>query len=266
LERELGLLKYAPKTRGMAWFAWTFCVPAAERQAIVDWLTSYRAIVREFHTSDPISLSGRRSQLTSVANRIRELLTMHAPTSWRKQLKMGEAVEYLIAELFGQPLLSSTKTAPSRKAAATQAAGIPTISRFAAKWLHRLIEQMPAETGKLFKQSLSTQINSPEHLWQLGTSLVEQSTIHKASSAPEVPDNLMIACQHELVMVVISFYLCDWNHQQLFSKDVASSVKLHGMLGDHARISHGSLELDYHATVPRMHHYRRRIVPRFMAL
>ena len=146
IDRQLGILRYPPAVRGVAWFVWSQMVPAAVRESCLRWIRGYRTVARLL---PQVSASDRYTQ------RLRQLLGKYGRSVLR-QLGLQELqplAEYLFEQLHAHD----------------QFVASPQASHAVA----RLREHLPALQRQELQQALADNLARPVAAWTLALDAVD---------------------------------------------------------------------------------------------
>ncbi|MGN6545370.1 MAG: DNA repair ATPase, partial [Aureliella sp.] len=275
LQSSLGLLRYSPATRAVAWYAWQRLVPDDRREATEKWLGSYGTVAK---------LVGSDHRTEVYRRQVAEHLAEHGG-DFVRQVRQKEAAEYV----FEQILSGSPQ---------------PVVSPRAASALKSLRNHFSESARTAIQTSLAPHRDNPWHLWQLGVSIVDASLATLKRDAHEELDPIA-DYRLELARLIVS-------HDDPFTiepqpargggrSDRAAKAKeketaketggyrpladrsnadkgaldgqggeaacyVTGLHGDHPRIAGGKLRLNYYDFTQRLTHHTQRVMPRFEAL
>ena len=233
LDQELGLLRYAPDVRGLAWFAWQRMVPQAARDEAQRWIDGYYTVAQVLPT---VTAS------EAYVLRLLSLLSQHAEplVGSCDESQVRAMAEYLFAQLpQGQQRVAS-----------------PT----ALHTLQRLHSHLPTELRTKLQQALHANREHPPAAWTLALDAVDGYLRSLADGEQNQLDPLT-GYRHELAALL----LCD-DPPAVAGPHVPVAVALQSMAGDHPRIASKTMAFHYHEFMRRTNGYMQHVLPRFMAL
>ncbi|MEM7557647.1 MAG: DNA repair ATPase [Planctomycetota bacterium] len=241
LETQLGLLRYAPKLRGLARFVWFRLVPQLNRERTAEWASQF-AIVR---ATLPETRPSKR-----YVERITSLLRRYGK-SILKESQAEQAANYI----FSQLQMSREEFLLSPVASTT---------------LKRLLEHLPADERKRLMESTTHSKLPAVATWTLALDAVdgylrsESPTSEQEDSEEEGQETPDDAATHYREEIAAQLLLQEQPTQ--LGPDLDVAISLDSIAGDHPRIQSGKLHLQYHRFTERLGRYRDEVVPRYHRL
>jgi len=268
MERGLGLLRFSPQIRGLAYYAWYHLVPTEEVQKVEKWIRSLMSITHVLPLTRPSH---------GYTTTIQELLQQYS------------------SELFSleAPAPPGTRSKPQDNPTGSLAAGIEKAAEYLFerfRWLslrepglhgnfpritiaspravaakQHLNEHLPqAERAKL-ETALAEVAGQPKHAWSLAVDTVDgylrSLQVESQTELDPIEDY-----RYELAAMLLAVALDSRESQFVTGPGTEPAVELSGMVGDHPRLRGGKLTLHYHQFIQRLSDYQQRSVPRFQAL
>ncbi len=230
MDQQLGLLKFAPDVRGPAWFVWNTLVPAERRAKMETWISGFATVAAML----PKSVAGQ-----GYERRLRRLM-MKCGKGIISPPQVSLAARYLFSQL----------TSRCDKVVA---------SPRAVHVLQHLQDHLPSDERGRLAESIAANGDDPVAAWTLSCDAVD-GYIAEQSGAAEDPDPIS-----NYRLEVAALLLSDRDGYTP-GPDVPVALQLDSVVGDHPRISGGTLRLNYHEFLSRLDSYRRETLPRFTAL
>lgn len=234
IDRQLGLLRYSPSVRGLAWFIWSQLVPDAKRQAAVRWIDGYRTIAK---------LLPKATANAAYTARLKTLLLRYGASLLRNvnSLQIDKLAEFLFDQL--------------------QTADHFVASPQATHAVSRLREHLPAQERQALQQAIETNLQRPVAAWTLTLDAVDAFLRGQPDSANPQPLDPLSNYRQEIASLLI-----DTKADPTLGAEVQIAQQLQGLAGDHPRISSGTLDFNFHEFHTRLEQYRTATLPRYHAL
>ncbi len=233
MDRQLGLLRYAPASRGLAWFIWTKLIPEGTRNDTQRWIRGFRTVAK---------LLPKAVASDDYAGRLRSLSLKYGRSLLRKE---SESHVTSIATFLFEQLRGFDHFVASPAASHT---------------VTRLREHLPADERKMLQQAIDDNLDHPRAAWTLALDVVDAFL----SGAREGTDRGMDRLdnyRHEIAALLVS-----GDEPFTLGADVRVTEQLEGLAGDHPRIVAGNLDFNFHEFLERLDRYRSRVLPRYAAL
>lgn len=233
LDRQLGLLRYAPDIRGLAWLIWQRLVPHDAREKMSRWIGGFKVVAKALPSA---------TASEAYTQRLRTLLGRHGKSLLRANghAKLPDLANYLFEQLLhGEQFVSS----PTAKQA-----------------VQRMHEHLTADHRHMLHSAIKDNLSQPRAAWTLAQDAVDGYLRSlRADDSPQLDP--LTGYRHEIAALI----LCDGEPTQL-GADAPIAANLQGLAGDHPRIAAGSLAFHYHQFMQRTSHYQTQVLPRFAAL
>ncbi len=233
LRAELGLLRYAPQVRGMAWFCWKHLVPLKHREETQTWIDGFASISKLL----PNTLASQ-----AYVHRLKRLLRRFG-RNWtlRRLGDLAAAAEFLFEQLRtdGQRMIASPA---------------------AVQGVERLREHLPKAEREQLQASLAANQAQPIAAWTLALDAVDGYLRSQTTAVPASHDPLNNYRQEMATLLLTQ------EPSGLLGPSLSPVIELDGLVGDHPRLQSGRMLLHYHEFITRLGRYRREVLPRYQAL
>lgn len=233
LDQQLGLLRYAPSVRGLAWFIWQRLVPHTSREALLRWVSGYRVVA---------DLLPNTTASEAYVQRLRRLLVRYGKGLLRAS---DDSTTNDLANYLFEQLLQGEQFMPS--STASQA-------------LRRMQERLSTDHWQKLQQALQDNLPQPRAAWTLAQDAVD-GYLRSIRTDEKTELDPLSGYRQEIAALL----LCGDDSIQLGS-EVQVAARLQGMAGDHPRIAEKSLPFHYHEFMRRTNEYQSYVLPRYDAL
>ncbi|MCA9192773.1 MAG: DNA repair ATPase [Planctomycetales bacterium] len=231
IESKLHLLRFSPAIRSRALYVWLLLVPVKTREKLGLWMEQLRTL---------ISCAPETQPGTAYKATLQKVLSRYG-RRFLQTSQLSHAADYLFRQLLQAP---------------TQFIG----SQRSAKVVEELLDHLPVENRQKLLASISVSTLGPLRAWALATDVVDSFVTRRASGEQENLDSLtdyLDECALRLVLQDVELE----NISQ-----VTPARKVSGLVGDHTRISHGEIAINYHEFQSRLGQFRSDNLPRFQRL
>ncbi len=236
---ELGILRFSPSVRGRADYAWFDAVPADKRAPIEKWIGSHRKV------SDILK---KTPQSIHYAKAVAVLLKTYASKIVQPSLRK-DAAQYLFIRLFKSEANRLTDEASKF---------IPMASSIGTSIARQLMEYLPSDEYSALRHAIATAHEQPENAWITALAAIDGYLAERQTSSEHRLEELAdYRCEVASLLLVAS------DASILPLNESSAAIELTEMLGDHARISNGTLILRYHEFIERLEAYATEDLPRF---
>lgn len=232
-ERKLGLLRYTPEVRGLAWFIWSRLIDEPVRVRMMRWVHGYRTVAQVL--PDAIASS-------AYVLRLERLLAKYGRCLLKSH---GTDVHSSAANYLFQQLLQAQYFMASPRA---------------SQILVHLQNHLPAIELQKLRTAIEENSDVPLASWTVALDAVD-AYLRCSSSPADNPQDPHANYRLE----VTSLLICDDSAATL-GPDVQCGELLQGLVGDHPRLSGGVMAFNFHEFLDRLWNYHRHVVPRFEAL
>jgi hypothetical protein len=240
MHEELGLLRYHPEVRGRADYAWFDAVPVEDRKPIERWINSHRRVT---------DILERTPQTEHYPKEIAGLLEKYAIGLIPAPIRL-ECANYLFHRLFhyGSENLDRGEEATYR----------PLNSRVAVRLADRVSDHLPSDEYAALQVAIATAHEHPYRSWVTALAAVDGFLAEvKWNQQETIEDPMDYRCE------VTALMLLNPDQKTGPLNQAAASQPINGLLGEHARIVDGQLNLQYHEFVNRLERYCASELPRF---
>ncbi len=239
LDGQLGLLRYSPSVRGLAWFVWEKLVPAVDKSETLTWISGFNTLSQ--------LLPGVTAS-TKYVQRLKRLLLRYGKSLLSNQRSQAAdqppPVDSLAAYLFEQLRQGEQFL----------------VSPVASQIVQRLREHLTADQRLQLETALANNSARPQAMWTLALDAVDGYVRRLEADTPSPLDSRAGYRQEIAALLVCS------EQPTTTGADVKIADNLTGFAGDHPRLSGGVLPFHYHEFNARLQRYRTLVVPRFTAL
>jgi hypothetical protein len=257
MDQGLGLLRYSPKIRGLAHFAWQHLIPTAETKGAENWIQSLWSITQVLPQTQPSH--GYVALLQKLLHQYATELfsSTENDLDHAKSPLVIQAAAFLFERFRWLAQYELNKQSKHRRAFL--------LSRRAALVMQQLNEHLPETERSKLDAALADPANQPMATWRLAVDAVDgflrTLRLRDGSDVDPIEDY-----RFELAALLIEKARAPSESHTISGPEIEPAVEVTGLAGDHPKLRSGALPLHYHRFFGQLHDYQLNTLPRFQSL